>query len=119
MLNAVRQVDHSILAHYHEDYTMITTYLAFQFPEKYTIYEDAAYRSMLKLLGSQSNTSGGITKFMVLLRSLNENYLQKDRSIMDIYRLKLEKEFHHTSNSTMLVHDFYTSLRELSDGPPN
>ncbi len=78
----VQKTKPKLSTHYHEDYTMISTYLALRYPEKYTLYDYKMFKGLLSRYGSTNvPTFDDIERYMKLMRSLLHNFILKDEAL--------------------------------------
>lgn len=94
--------------HYHDDYyQMISLYLAFRYPAQYTLYDGAAFRQLLQKLGSTNMpVADDFERFCKVMRTLY-GFMQKDESLLDLHRKRLNPKLHYTEESLLIVWDFY------------
>ena len=94
-------------SHYHDDYHMVSLYLAFHFPDKYCLYHQAAFQQMLKQLNSPNiPLSHDLTRFFKVTRTLN-NFLQKDKALIERHTSIIQEERFYQEKTLLLAHDFY------------
>ncbi len=94
--------------HYHGDnYAMISLYLAFRYPDKYTLYDHEAFRKLLQLLGSGDiPQAADFARFSKIMRTLY-TFLQKKPELLELHQKRLDPRRHLTRESFLLVWDFY------------
>ncbi len=94
--------------HYHDDFQMIMLYLAFHFPQKYTLYDYSSFSKTIGLFGITDIPGPyDIERFMKLTKIMN-TFLQKDEKLLDLQRKRLTMSKLKPEVGAMLVHDFYT-----------
>ncbi len=94
--------------HYHDDhYQMISIYLAFRFPEKYTIYDHEAFKMLLQKIGSADiPQAADFARFVKVTRTLY-NFLQKEPDLLQLHQNRLHPTRHYTGESLLVLWDFY------------
>lgn len=96
--------------HYHDDFQMVMLYLAFRFPEKYTLYDYPAFSKTMNLLGIPDIPNPyDIERFIKLTKILN-TFLQKDKALLDLQKNRLLKNNLPPETNALLVYDFYASV---------
>ncbi len=100
-------------AHYHDDkYEIISLYLAFRYPDRYSFYEHAHFHVLLQRLGSTDlPTSADFGRFCKVMRTLY-GFLLQDSDLLAWHRRRLLPEKHYTGESLLLVYDFYRFCSE-------
>lgn len=100
--------------HFHGNNQMILMYLAFHFPDKYTLYDFPAFEQMMRLLKVANIPSPyELDRFVKLCQAMDK-FLSKDEELMALHRSRLSPEQHYVEPSMLLVHDFYRTCVELS-----
>ncbi len=101
--------------HYHNDqYAMASLYLAFRYPNRYTLYDHAAFRRTLQLLGSADVPQiADFGRFCKVTRTWY-SFLQKDSALLARHRARLDARWHYTGESLLLVWDFYQFCAETT-----
>jgi hypothetical protein len=99
--------------HYHDDdYFMIFLYLAFQYPEKYTLYDASSFSILLQKLGSTDiPKTNDVERFAKVAKTLYK-FLQKEPDILNLHQQRLQAGKHFTSESLLLVFDFYQCIAQ-------
>jgi hypothetical protein len=94
--------------HYHNHhYQMISLYLAFRFPDRYTLYDGAKFKKMLHLVGSADIPEvDDFGRFCKVMRTLY-TFLQRDEELMTLHQKRLSVQQHYTAESLLVVWDFY------------
>ncbi len=94
--------------HYHDDhYAMISLYLAFRYPDKYTLYNHDAFRKLLQQLGSADiPRAADFGRFCKVIRTLY-NFIQKEPELLATHQKRLNSRRHYTGESLLVVWDFY------------
>ena len=98
--------------HYHDDdFGMVSLYLAFRYPNRYTLYDPGGFRELLIKLGSQDIPPGNdIERFAKLMRTLFK-FLNRDPELDKLHRNRLDAQWHYTGESLLLVYDFYQFVK--------
>lgn len=93
--------------HDHEGNHIISMYLAFRYPEQYTLFFYPAFSAFMKKLGSvQVPTPYEFERFFKISRTLH-TFLLKDEELIAIHQRKLHPNRHYMASSLLIVHDFY------------
>ncbi len=94
--------------HYHDNNEMIFLYLAFQFPEQYTLLHYPSLRACLEKVGSL-NPPGpyDLGRFVKISRALWK-WLREDEVCINAVKKKIEPTGFYRENTLLIVHDFYT-----------
>lgn len=96
-----------VLHHKHDNYTILSVYLAFRYPEKYCIFEYPQFKeTMQKLEVSEVPQIFEISRFFKLSQALHK-FLTKDEELMEIQKKRIGEEIFYQDNSMLLVSDFY------------
>ncbi len=93
--------------HFHDHNHIISMYLTFHYPEKYSIFYYSEFRDMMEQLGSV-NIPGPyeIDRFFKISRTFYK-FLSEDLEIQALQHLKLNPLRHYMGPSLLLSHDFY------------
>ena len=99
--------------HHHGDgYQMISLYLAFRFPEKYTLFRSHRFRAFLKKMGvANLPEANDFPRFVNVSRTVYK-LMQKDTDLMDLHQKRLKENFHFMGESLLLVFDFMERVVE-------
>jgi len=101
-------------SHYHGDRKMVFVYLAFRYPEKYTLYEGAGFRKLLeqvnaKPLGPVIN----IDRYIKTSKTIN-TLMQRDEEVANML-VNLSKSLPSNAGTNMLyVFDFYRFINHVN-----
>jgi hypothetical protein len=92
--------------HYHDnDYQMISLYLAFRFPDAYTLYNGNYFRSFLDKMGVVNlPLANDFPRFVKVSRTVHK-LMQKDAELMDLHRRRLQEGVHYMGESLLVVYD--------------
>jgi hypothetical protein len=93
--------------HYHDDgYQMISLYLAFRFPDAYTLYRYDSFRLFLEKMGvANLPLANDFPRFVKVSRTVYK-LMQKDEELMDLHRSRLQEGVHYMGDSLLGVYDF-------------
>ncbi len=94
--------------HFHDDgYQIVSLYLAFRYPENYTLYNFDKFQQLLKILGTRDLPhSSDFGRFCKVMRTLYK-LMQKDEALMNIHRKRINPERHFDGETLLIVEDFY------------
>ncbi len=93
--------------HYHDDgYQMISLYLAFRFPEAYTLYSYQRFYSFLEKMGVPNlPVTNDFPRFVKICRTVYK-LMQRDKELMDLHWKRLQEGIHYMGESLLVVFDF-------------
>ena len=115
MLSSLMKVDRKESSHYHGDLRMVTTYLAMEFPEKYTVYSFKMFKALMIRLESQKTpVVDEIARFQTLMKSLYNNFMLKDQELVNTMNDMVKENAYFAGNTTMWVLHFAKSIRAIS-----
>ena len=94
--------------HYHGDnYHMVSVYLAFRYPERYSIYDQQSFTRMLQDVGARDvPRTNDFPRFAKVMKTLY-TMLCKDDEVMELSRKRLSDTVQAQEDSMLLVYDFY------------
>lgn len=94
-------------SHYHDDqYSMISLYLAFQYPDKYAPYEETTFLTLLHRLGAANIPPvGDFGRHCKLMRTLLR-FLKQDEALLSAHQNRLRANRDYPEESLMLAFDF-------------
>lgn len=94
--------------HYHGDnHAIISLYLAFRYPNIYTLYDHDAFKILLQKLGSPDiPQAADFGRFCKVMRTLY-NFIQKDPELLYLHHKRLDPRRHFMEESLLVVWDFY------------
>lgn len=109
-----RSIDNN---HYHDDdYHMVSLYLAFRYPDLYTLYEPAGFRLLLEKLGSGDiPKANDMERFAKVMHTLYK-FMRKEEGILELHRRRLMEGFHYTGDSLLVLYDFYQFIAGPASG---
>jgi hypothetical protein len=92
--------------HYHDDFRMISLYLAFQYPEVYAPYDLAVFQRVMPSLGARDlPAQNDFPRFAKVLRTLN-TFLEKDPGLEQDVRKHLHPKRHFQGKAMLYAWDF-------------
>ena len=99
--------------HYHGDnYHMVSVYLAFRYPDRYTIYDQQSFVRILKAVGAKEvPRTNDFPRFVKVMRTLH-NLLVKDEEVVEANRSRLDESLHYQDESMLLTYDFYHAFAQ-------
>ena len=96
--------------HYHDDYKLISQYLAFHLPEQYAVYDFELFRNALTLLGARNIPEGhDFGRFVKASRTLY-SFLEKEEGLIDSIQNRLKPHVHYRGKTLLLVTAFMEFL---------
>ncbi len=94
-------VDKSVKSHFHDGQRIISTYLAFRFPEKYAIYKYTEFKTFMNLVRAKDIPgTGEIERFFKVVRVLY-NILRSDKELLQIHNGLLDNDCYQ--NDTLMI----------------
>lgn len=113
VLSKLQEKNKKINDHAHHDFRILSLYLAFQYPETYTLFDYIPYRKMMEKIESRNiPTEFEVDRFFKTTRAI-QKFLIKDEELMEIVTKQLDQPMYYQKPSTMLVHEFYWWCGEL------
>lgn len=92
--------------HYHGDYHMIFLYLAFRYPDRYSMYHFEYFVRTLEVLGvAELPKTHDLERFVKVSRTLYR-LMEKEEHLLSAHRQRLRAE-HYQEESYLLVYDFF------------
>ncbi len=98
--------------HGHDNYEMIFVYLAFRYPEKYTLYNAPEFKEMLVKIGSAKIPLSHDLEQFVKVTKILANFLKKDEELIALIEQKKTGEEYYQDENLLMVHDFYWSCNQ-------
>ena len=109
LMEELNRRDKKYNAHYHDSYKMISIYLAFKYPRKYTIYEYHPFISFMKKVGAlKEPLENEIEKFFTVMKSLYVNFLSKDEELLKLHENRFYGDKFSRNENMLLTLDFYS-----------
>jgi len=106
LLRILQKKDDRYYDHFHGDYKMISVYLTFHDPEKYTFYDyDVFLKYMKDIEATKLPMKNELPKFFTLMRSVYNNFLIKDQSLLETYEAKFKEIEMQPELNMLMVHD--------------
>ncbi len=99
-----RRIDNN---HYHDDSEMIHLYLAFHFPEKYSLFHYPSFRKLTELLMVKNPPSPFETDRFFKITKIWRTFLGKDEELLEWHRRTLPTEVPTEEITGLVVFDFY------------
>ena len=111
--------DDSYQKHYHENYRMISVYLAFRFPQQYCIYDYAKWRKFMQLTGAtQVPDEYQVGRFFKVMRTVG-TLLYRDDELPDLIQEILKPySIDPPGKDLLLVAEFYEFVADRSNHTP-
>ncbi len=107
LMDEVHKTQPKLVHHYHNNFKMLSVYLAFRFPMEYAIFDYKAFRQMMKRLEVvEIPQEFEVDRFFKIVKNLF-NILSEDIELLELHRTRLMGNEFYTGESLMLVHDFY------------
>ena len=89
------------------NHKICSVYLAFRYPDKYTVYESKQFYKTLDLIGALDKPEvNDMDRFFKVVRTLDK-FIEKDEELLAIMKEKLEDEQFYKGKSLLLAQDFY------------
>ncbi|WP_152286727.1 hypothetical protein [Flavicella marina] len=105
--NQILKTNPEFKHHYHGDYAMISIYLAFHYPQKYSIYKYNEFKQFMEAVKSKSiPTEKEITRFFKVMKTINV-LISKDEELLAIHKKIREINNSYKEESLLLAQDFY------------
>jgi len=96
---------HSIQNQHYQDYEIISHYLAFQYPDRYTPYQFDLFRNTLEKIRSRDlPLAHDLPRHFKVMKILYQ-FLSKDEEFMSLHQKQLETQ-HYQGQSLLLVESF-------------
>lgn len=93
--------------HKHDNYTILSVYLASRYPEQYCLFEYPQFKeTMTKLEVQEVPQIFEISRFFKLSQALHKMIL-KDEELMEIQKERINEDIFYQDASMLLVSDFY------------
>lgn len=89
--------------HYHEDYRMISLYLAFRYPDQYALFDDMVFRRFLKMTQAKDLPQvADPGRFFKVMRTVY-NLLSKEEGLLSAHYQRLDPSTHFMGKSLLLA----------------
>lgn len=96
---------HSIQNQHYQDYEIISHYLAFQYPDRYTPYQFDLFQNTLEKIGSRDlPRTHDLPRHFKVMKTLYQ-FLSKDEQLLALQQSQLEEQ-HYQGRSLLLVEGF-------------
>jgi len=91
--------------HYHGNYEMASLYLAFRYPEQYTLYNFELFRQVLQRLNAKNIPEvHDPARYFKVMRTIYK-FLQKEDGLLDTHQNRLQRQ-HFSGESLLLAEEF-------------
>lgn len=101
--------------HYHDDYWMVFLYLAFRYPDRYTLYDFDAFRNVLEQLKAPNlPRTHDLERFWKVSRVIHQ-FIVKDAELMVLHEKRLQFAKAYVEGSWLIVYDFLRFAARRSD----
>ncbi|MFK7932179.1 MAG: hypothetical protein AB8G22_01635 [Saprospiraceae bacterium] len=96
--------------HYHGDYYLVSIYLAFRYPENYSIYSADLFQGALQRLGSMDVPKiNDVGRFFKVSRTL-QKMLNQNESVMEGNKKRIVDPRLYKDETLLLAHDFMGAI---------
>lgn len=99
-----RSIDNN---HYHDDYWMPFLYLAFRYPDRYTLYRFDDFRNLLEKVKAPNLPAAHDTERFVKVSRIIYQFMAKDEELMRWNADRLRHAAAGIEGSWLVVYDFY------------
>ncbi len=105
--NEIQSSNPEFSNHFHGDYAMVSIYLSFKYPQKYSIYKYTDFKQFMEAVKSKSiPNEKDIHRFFKVMKTINV-LMSKDQELLDIHKKIRETNDSYTEESMLLAQDFY------------
>lgn len=102
--------------HYHDGFRMISTYLAFEYPEKYSIYKYTEFKNfMTKVKAKSIPRTNEISRFFTVMRTLNK-FVAKDSDLQKLHKSQIQAPEYYQQDTLLSAQDLYWCCSGRYDG---
>ncbi|MFT4567832.1 MAG: hypothetical protein ACI9FN_002799 [Saprospiraceae bacterium] len=101
-------------AHYHADRRMVFVYLAFRYPEKYTLYEELGFRKLLERVNAKSLGSTIVIERYIKTSRTIDTLMRRDETLIHGINKALLKNSVEDQRNVLHVSDFYRFVDTLA-----
>jgi hypothetical protein len=110
-----RSIDNN---HYHSDYHMICLYLAFRYPDQYTLYHQPAFAAFLRQLNARNVSDGhDMERFFKVMRTVQKLLLRDEALVRQHLQRFVGSDTDQTHN-LLLAYEFYRFCTKDQVLPP-
>lgn len=93
--------------HYHDDYRMVFLYLAFRYPDRYTLYDYDTFYSVLRQLKAPNlPRTHDPERFVKVTRTIYK-FLEREEGLLEAHRRRLAYAPAYVEGSWLIVYDFF------------
>lgn len=93
--------------HYHDDYWMAFLYLAFRYPDRYTLYDFDCFRNVLEQLKAPNLPRTHDPERFVKVSRIIHQFMAKDEELTALDEQRLQHAKGYVPGSWLAVYDFY------------
>ena len=111
MRNEIEKTNSTFKNHFHDGFRMISVYLSFRFPMKYSIYKYTEFKNFMTFVKAKSIPgTNEISRFFKVMRTLY-NIISKDKELLRIHDEIKKDDKYYKSETLLLAQDFYWCTR--------
>lgn len=114
LLQIMQRNGSNISTHYHDDRQMIMTYLSFEYPEKYTLYNQTGYIKALKRIGATKIPVAHDPQQFLIFTKVISKYLNETEGFEEISKVVLKDSgIDNYPESLLWTFVFYTYITNV------
>lgn len=106
--NMDRSSNQRVLPHYHSDMKMIFLYLAFRYPEKYSLYDFSSFKNFMQNVGSTKFFSPQDLERFVKVTKTISMLTQKNEHLIELISSKISPITNDKIFPMLLVYEIYS-----------
>jgi len=107
-----RRKTQKIMPHYHDDRKMIHTYLAFRYPDKYSLFDFPSFKLFMDKVGSKSAPQReDIERFVKVCKTL-KTLILKDEELVELVKNKVSNITGGNNFSMLMIFELYNLVKE-------
>lgn len=107
MRKIIEKSNPSFKNHFHDGYRMISVYLSFKYPMKYSIYKFTEFKYFMTLVRAKSIPgTNEIDRFFKVMRTIY-NIISKDEELMNIHKELRKDPKYYQGETLLLAQDLY------------
>ncbi len=113
-LQDLKKVKPAITEHFHDGFRILSVYLSFRYPEKYSIYKYTEFKKFMDSVRAKSiPKTHEIARFFKVINTINL-IISRDEELLKIHQnLITEKDKYYQGKSLFLAQDFYWCCARL------
>jgi 5-methylcytosine-specific restriction protein B len=119
MLADLQKTRPSANIHFHDNYKMISHYLAMKDPHKYTFFDYVSFKALLVKLGAKTVPGSREIERYFKLTNIFQKFLMQDEELVEVYKKKLEESGTTPELNLFFAHDFMTCCTDAKYGLDN